>query len=293
MATSIQAGASLSGERFLLVNPQLGTSRGGGPYLRCLLRNAAGQVAGRAWSFDAQRLRALQNAAVVEVDGHVVDWQGAPQVNIESIEAVDVDRDELLALMPVTSGDIDCMFGEVRRFLLSIERPGLSALAEAFLDDEPLMRRFREAPAGVRKHHAWIGGLLEHTLQVMRLADQICSLYASTEVALDRDVLMLGAFLHDLGKVSELDWSRGFTYTREGDLVGHLVIGAGFIDEKVSEAELAGGPPIDPADVQHLIHLVLSHHERPEYGAARPPLTPEAHVLCLIDRLDATLHLVE
>jgi 3'-5' exoribonuclease len=293
MGTSIQAGQSLSGERFLLVNPQLGTSRGGGPYLRCLLRNAASQVAGRCWSFDVQRLRSLQDAPVVEVDGHVVDWQGAAQVNIESIEAVDVDRDELLSLMPVTSSDVGLMFREVRALLLSIECPGLRALAEAFLDDDPLMSRFREAPAGIRKHHAWIGGLLEHTLQVMRLADRICSLYAETEISIDRDMLMLGAFLHDLGKTSELDWSRGFTYTRQGDLVGHIVIGASLIDEKVGEAELAGGVPLEPERVQHLIHLVLSHHERPEYGAARPPLTPEAHVLCQIDRLDATLHLVD
>ena len=293
MGTSIQAGQSLSGERFLLVNPQLGTSRGGGPYLRCLLRNADGQVAGRCWSFDAQRLRSLQDAAVVEVDGHVVDWQGSPQVNIESIEAVDVERDVLLSLMPVTTGDVDRMFREVRDTLLAIESPGLRSLAEAFLDDEPLMRRFREAPAGIRKHHAWIGGLLEHTLQVMRLAERVISLYADTEVTIDRGILMLGAFLHDIGKTSELDWSRGFTYTREGDLIGHLVLGAGLIEEKVAEAAIAGAPPIEPAQVQHLLHLVLSHHERPEYGAARPPLTPEADVLCLIDRLDATLHLVD
>jgi 3'-5' exoribonuclease len=104
---------------------------------------------------------------------------------------------------------------------------------------------------------------------------------------------LLGAFLHDLGKTEELDWSRGFSYTQDGELVGHIVRGAIMIEEKASEAELAGGSPLEPALLHHLQHLVLSHHERPEYGAAKQPQTPEAHVLCLIDRLDATLHLVD
>jgi 3'-5' exoribonuclease len=199
----------------------------------------------------------------------------------------------MVSLMPVTSGSIPAMFDEVRRLLLGIEHAGLHALAEALLDDEPLMQRFREAPAGVAKHHAYIGGLLEHTLQVMRLAEAVIGTYAETEVEVDRDLVLLGAFLHDLGKTEELDWSRGFSYTRDGNLVGHIVRGAVMIEDKASEAELAGGDPIDPDLLHHLQHLVLSHHERPEYGAAKRPLTPEAHVLCLIDRLDATLHLVD
>ena len=290
---SIEAGQTLSRERFLLVNPQVGTSRGGAAYLRCMLRNASGQVTGRCWSFDAGRLTTLEREPVVEVDGEVVDWQGSPQVNIESIDPVSVDHATLVSLMPVTSGDINAMFREVRLMLLSIEHPGLHAVAEALLDDDPLMQRFREAPAGVRKHHAYIGGLLEHTLQVMRLVDGVIGTYTQTDVEINRDLVLLGAFLHDLGKTEELDWSRGFSYTQDGELVGHIVRGAIMIEEKASEAELAGGSTLEPALLHHLQHLVLSHHERPEYGAAKQPQTPEAHVLCLIDRLDATLHLVD
>jgi 3'-5' exoribonuclease len=293
MSTSIEPGQTLSAEPFLLVNPQLGTSRGGGTYLRCLLRNAGGQTAGRGWSFDAARLSQLKDASTVSIDGQVVEWQGSPQINIESIEVFDADHETLMALMPVTRGDIPAMFAEVANMVRRLDDPAMRGLAEAFLDDEPLMQRFREAPAGVSKHHACIGGLLEHTLQVMRLVDAVLGTYKDTEIELDRDIVMLAAFLHDLGKTEELDWSRGFSYTDDGNLVGHIVRGTIMLEEKASEAELAGSPPVGRQTLRHLQHLILSHHERPEFGAARRPATPEAHVLCLIDRLDATLNLVE
>jgi len=293
MSTSIEPGQALSAEPFLLVNPQLGTSRGGGTYLRCLLRNASGQVSGRGWSFDAARLHQLKDARTVSIDGQVVEWQGSPQINIESIESFEADRNTLMALMPVTTGDIQAMFGEVAVLLRRLEDPALRGLAEAFLDDEPLMERFREAPAGVSKHHACIGGLLEHTLQVMRLADAVIGTYRSTDIPLDHDVVMLAAFLHDLGKTEELDWTSGFSYTEDGTLVGHIVRGAIMLEEKASEAELAGSSPVPAAALRHLQHLILSHHEKPEYGAAKRPMTLEAQVLCMVDRLDATLNLVD
>ncbi len=277
----------------MLINPQVGTSRGGAPYLRCLLRNAACQVAGRCWSFDASRLRILERAAVVEVDGEVVDWQGSPQVNIEQIAAVDVEPREIVALMPRSTYDTADMFSEVRSMLRGMACAECRVLAEAFLDDAPLMDRFCEAPAGVRKHHAWIGGLLEHTRSVMRLASAVLHTYEGSSVQVRGDEVLLAAFLHDLGKTMELDWTRGFSYTEEGEMVGHIVRGAMLIEEKAAELEMSGGPSIDPSRLRRLQHMVLSHHERREYGAAKEPLTPEAHVLCLVDRIDATLHLVD
>ncbi len=291
--SQIEPGHTLSSERFLLINPQLGTSRGGAPYLRCLLRNADGQLAGRCWSFDASRLEGLHRGPVVEVDGQVVEWQGAPQVNIEAIEPVHADAETMRGLMPSAPGDPAAVFGEVRAMLLGLTHPGLRSLAEALLDDEPLMQRFREAPAGVRKHHACIGGLMQHTLQVMRIVDAAAETYVGTDVALNRDLVVLGGFLHDIGKTEELDWTGAFTYTRDGDLVGHIVRGAMMLEEKAAEAELAGGEALDGDLLLQLQHLILSHHERREYGAAKPPMTPEAHLLCMADRRDATLHLVD
>ena len=293
MASTLQPGLTLHGEPFLLRNPQIGTSRSGAPYLRCLLGNASGQVSGRCWSFDAARLGELNGADVVEVDGQVVEWQGSPQVNIESIDVVEVNDEVLQTLLPVTKHDRNAMFHRVRERLLRLEDLAMRGLAEAFLDDEPLMQKFREAPAGIAKHHAWIGGLLEHTEQVMRLTDAVLETYRETDISLDGELLVMAAFLHDLGKTSELSWRKGFSYTVDGNMVGHLVRGAMMLEEKAAEAELAGAPPLTPERLIHLQHLILSHHERPEHGAAKRPATPEAEVLCILDRLDATLHLVD
>jgi|TARA_B110000495_G_scaffold171025_1_gene159069 3'-5' exoribonuclease len=291
MSTTVEPGQTLTAEPFLLVNPQVGTSRGGAAYLRCLLRNSNGQTAGRCWSFDAARLSVLQRAAAVSIDGEVVDWKGSPQINIDAIEVFDADHETLVSLLPRTTGDVPAMFGEVSSMLRRLDDPAMRGLAEAYLDDEPLMQAFQEAPAGVSMHHACIGGLLEHTLQVMRLADAVIATYASTCITIDRDVVLLAAFLHDLGKTKELDWSRGFSYTQDGNLVGHIVRGAIMLEDKARDAEMAGAPTLPDASLRHLQHLVLSHHERPEYGAAKKPQTDEAHILCMIDKLDATLNL--
>ncbi|MCH2142204.1 MAG: HD domain-containing protein [Phycisphaerales bacterium] len=286
----LQAGDTIRSELFLLINPQMGTSRGGAPYLRCLLGNRAGRAAGRCWSFDAARMQLLEDAPVVRVDGEVVEWQGKPQINIESVEAVEADAETLASLLPQTSGNVPTMFRQVRSLLDTITEPTLKALAEAFLDDQPLMDRFCQSPAGVSMHHACIGGLLEHTLSVMQLAAATVEHYQSSDTPLQGDLLLMGAFVHDLGKTDELDWSRGFTYTTDGKLVGHIVRGSIMIEDKAGEVAMTGGE-IDEDIVRHLQHLVLSHHERPEYGAAREPSTPEAHTLAMLDRLDATLHL--
>jgi 3'-5' exoribonuclease len=291
MTPPLESGQTLTAEPFLLVNPQVGTSRGGAAYLRCLLRNSSGQTAGRCWSFDAGRLSMLKRAAAVSIDGEVVDWKGSPQINIDAIEVFDADHATIVSLMPRTTGDVSAMFGEVSSILRQLDDPAMRGLAEAYLDDEPLMLAFQEAPAGISMHHACIGGLLEHTLQVMRLANAVIATYASTSIMIDRDVVVLAAFLHDLGKTKELDWSCGFSYTEDGNLVGHIVRGAIMLEDKARDAEMAGAPTLAEGSLRHLQHLVLSHHERPEYGAAKEPQTHEAHILCMVDKLDATLNL--
>ena len=292
MKHAIKPGDTLSAARFLLVNPQSGTSRAGAPYLRCLLRNSDGDVSARSWSFDVGRLSALTSSGVVEVDGEVQEWQGGLQISITDISPVTCTEAEIVALMPQSRHDVQALFAEVRTRLLQMKCPQLRSLAESFLDDESLMHQMREAPAGVRMHHAWIGGLLEHTRSVMRLVDAVIDAYIEMDgPVVDRDLVVLGAFLHDLGKTFELSWVRGFAYTEDGDLIGHIVRGAMLIEDKVAEIEMSGGQPPSPEQVRHLQHLILSHHERPEYGAAKAPRTPEAQLLSLIDRLDATLHL--
>jgi 3'-5' exoribonuclease len=162
----------------------------------------------------------------------------------------------------------------------------LRALVECFLMDDRFVRDFCRAPAGVRNHHAYIGGLLEHVVSLLNAADRVLPLYPE----LDRDLLLSGVFLHDLGKVRELSFGRSFGYSDEGQLVGHLVIGVEMLDEKIPEVEKLTGEPFPRELLLRLKHMILSHHGTYEFGSPKLPMTPEAIALHHLDNLDAKVH---
>ena len=175
------------------------------------------------------------------------------------------------------------MFNEVSDILQSLQSPELRALSDCYLGDKVLMRKFRDAPAAMTLHHAFIGGLLEHTLQLLKIANATLPLYPD----LNRDLVLMGLFLHDLGKCYELDWTRGFDYTTHGNLVGHVVFGVQMLGMKIQELKAKQGIAI-PAAVKHCLeHIILSHHGKKEYGAPVLPSTPEAIFVAQVDNLDA------
>lgn len=261
-------------------NPQVGTTRQGKPFLKCLLRDATGEVQGRMWSFDQHRLTELTRTGFVRVEGSAEKFNDQMQIKIDSIEAVDVTEADMQQLLPSTEHDIEAMFSHVVELLHSMEHPSMRALAAVYLADEELMRRFRMAPAAMAMHHAWIGGLLEHTHQLMCLADAVVPLYRG---AIDRDIVLMGLFIHDLGKTVELTWEKGFDYTAEGNLIGHIARGAIWLEEKAASCD----PPLPGETLRVLQNIILSHHGEPEYGALRPPSTPEALLVSQLDNLDA------
>jgi 3'-5' exoribonuclease len=161
--------------------------------------------------------------------------------------------------------------------------PQLVSLAECFLLDEPLMAKFTRAPAGVKHHHAYHGGLLDHVVNLMEVAVRIAPCYPQ----LDRDLLVMGAFLHDMGKVDELGYDRDLSYTDEGQLIGHLVMAISLLEEKVREAERLSGEPVSEETVLRLKHMIVSHHGEYEYGSPKLPMTLEAMALFCLDHLDA------
>jgi 3'-5' exoribonuclease len=272
---------------YSLCNPQIGTTRGGKPYLKCLLRDATGEISARQWSFDDQNFPELEASGFVHVAGHTQLYNGQVQLIVEQIRAVEVSEEEMAALMPTTSRDIDEMFSEVNGLLSSLSHPAMKALADAYLGDEELMRAFRMAPAAATIHHAWIGGLLEHTLQVMKLADVMLPLYPD----LNRDIVLLGLFLHDLGKTAELSWEQGFNYTTDGNLIGHVVRGAIWLQVKAAVAGKESGHKLPQDALRILQHIIISHHGVPEFGAAKIPSTPEAVFVSILDNLDAKTQL--
>src|SRR6185503_12860581 len=193
---------------YALYNPQIGATRAGKPFLKCLLRDASGEVAARQWTFDDTMFDDIKSTGFVWIAGRTELYNGQPQMVIEQIRSVQVTPDQIASLLPATSKDIDLMFSELSAILRSLSHPAMLALAEAYLADEEMMAKFRMAPAAMNLHHAWIGGLLEHTLQLVKLAENMLPLYP----ALNRDIVLMGLFLHDLGKTAELTWEKGFDY---------------------------------------------------------------------------------
>ena len=279
---SIRAHTYVDGT-YSLVNPQCGTAKNGKHFLKGLIRDATGEVPIRQWTFDESQLAELSRTGFVWIGGQAQEYNGQVQVIVDAISAVEVGVEDLARLLPATRHDIPAMDAEVRRIMGSLTHPAMRALAEAYLANEPLMERFRQAPAAVSVHHAWIGGLLEHTLQLLRIAEVTLPLYP----ALNRDIVLMGLFLHDLGKTTELTWEKGFNYTTEGNLIGHTVKGAILLHAMAAKCARETGQRL-PADALLVLeHIVVSHHGSLEFGATKVPSTPEAIFVSLLDNLDA------
>ncbi len=271
---------------FAIHNCQLGQTRAGKPFLKCLIGDRSGRTPGRMWNASEQLFSILPTDGFVRLTGQTQPYQGEVQIIIQQIEPVTPTDDDLADLLPTTDRDIDQMFVELKAELSYLKHPALKALADAYLNDEDLMARFRRAPAAMSLHHAYIGGLLEHTLNLMHLAAVVCPLYPK----INADLVTFGLFIHDLGKCQELTWERGFNYSDDGQLVGHIARGAIWLQAKADACE-AAGTPIPAPILRVLTHIIISHHGQPEFGALKLPATPEAIAVSLIDNLDAKMNM--
>lgn len=272
---------------FTIKNAQLGKTRQDKPYLRCLIADKTGELPGRMWSIDEAAFNRLPTEGFVWLEGETQPYQGELQLIVHSIERTEPSPEQMRDLLPSTDRDVDAMFAQVREVLGTLEHPAMRALAETYLEDEQLMGDFRAAPAAKSMHHAYLGGLLEHTLNLLRLADAVCPLYPR----INRDIVVLGLFLHDLGKTRELFYDRAFGYTDRGELIGHIVEGAIMLHDKAQQTMANKGVRLPAGALTVLQHIVLSHHGIPEYGAAKVPMTPEAILVSLLDNVDAKVEI--
>ncbi len=267
---------------FVAGTRQLRTKADGSAYLALTLIDRTGQMEGRMWeAADAGEFKA---GDVVKLRGQVCRYQEKLQIKLEKLrradEAQDAGQFELGDFVPHTEYDIDALWARLAAHVDSFTDRHLQQLVRLFLEDAAIAPALREAPAAKTMHHAWIGGLLEH---VVSLCD-ICALAAGHYAGVNRDLLLTGAILHDIGKLSELRWGTSFEYTLEGQLLGHISIGLAMVDQKV--AQLPGFPPRLKLLVQHLI---LSHHGRYEFGSPKLPMIPEAMLLHYLDDLEAKM----
>lgn len=268
--------------------------RTGNEFLVGRLVDAGGVLDFIAFDLPAERMQELRGSSLQRITAEVGVHAGRLQCRVSGIESLEGEpsAEDLARLFATTARDREAMVGDLTRWLVHEQaHPGLRAIARSYLDDEVLMTRFREAPAATSHHHAWRGGLLEHTWEVVRMARAVLADAEDDRLfpGLDRDLVLLGAFLHDLGKIEEIDVDGGFRYTPRGNLVGHLVGGAIDLERRLSRlTDEAGRPMTVPAPVvDALVHILISHHGRLEYGAAKLPATPEAIFVAGLDDLAA------
>ena len=274
---------------YAIQNCQLGQTKNGKPYIKCLICDKTGRTPGRMWNCTEELFASLPTDGFVWIAAQTQPYQGEVQIIIQDIRAHEPTDAELTDLLPSTKHNIDEMFAEVVRMLGSLQHPALQALANAYLSDGQLMDRFCKAPAAQTLHHAYLGGLLEHTLGLMRLGEAVCPLYPQVS----RDLVLMGLFLHDLGKTAELTWEQGFGYSTDGQLIGHIARGAIWLHEK---ARACAEDPEEPVTIpspllQVLEHIILSHHGVPEFGALKIPATPEAILISMLDNVDAKMNM--
>ncbi len=268
---------------FTIANAQLGRTRNDKPYLRCLLRDKTGEAPARKWTIDEETFERVPADGFVYIEGETQAYQGELQIIIHRIDPLEPSQEQLSELLPTAERPIDEMFGEVTQILASIKHPAMTALIETYLEDEHLMEAFRRSPAAKSMHHAYIGGLLTHTLQLLNLANVMLPMYPK----LNRDLVLVGLFLHDLGKTREIACDGPFLYTDRGELIGHIVEGAIMLHDKAQQVMTTKGVRLPNGALTVLQHIIISHHGVPEYGAAKIPATPEAIFVSLLDNVDA------
>jgi len=273
-------------EVYLLADKQLRANRNAQLYLLASLRDRTGLISGLMWNVSEELVSHFSAGDFVRVKGKVQLYQGGLQMilaHIHSVPADGLDPDEF---HPQVGADVERLLGRMREILGTVDEPNLRALLECFLADEQLMADLGRSPAGVKTHHAYHGGLLEHVVNILETAHRIRDLYPKV----DFNLLLTGIFLHDLGKIREMSCGTTFAYTDEGQLLGHLVIAVQMLDEKIVQASAATGQPFPAETALRLKHMIVSHHGSYEFGSPKLPMTPEAIALHHLDNLDAKVH---
>lgn len=273
-------------ESFLVADKQLRANRQGNLYLHLELRDRTGSVGARLWNASEGLARTFEPGDFLRVKGKTQVFQGALQLILSHVEVIDAASVEPEDFLPQSSHNVARLSARLRELLLSMTNPHLRALAECFLIDEEFIRKFTTAPAGIKNHHAYHAGLLEHVVTLLTIADRIADLYPE----LDRDLLMTGIFLHDIGKVDELSYDRAFSYSDEGQLLGHLIMGVEMLRDKVERTADLTGEPFPKELLLRLKHMIVSHHGTHEFGSPKLPMTLEAIALHYLDNLDAKIH---
>ncbi len=273
---------------FLVADKQLRANRNGNLYLQLRLNDKTGSITGMLWNASDQHFDSVQTGNYLRVQGTTQLYNGQMQMIVTRIEPADARQIDEEDFITVSSAEIDKLAARLAELLRGVQNVHLRNLAECFLSDDEFMGKFTAAPAGIKNHHAYRGGLLAHVVSLM----EVCRVVAPLYPELDGDLLLAGAFLHDAGKIDELTYDREFGYSDEGQLIGHVVMIISTVEDKVAESERLAGEKFPRELLLRLKHLIVSHHGEYEFGSPKLPMTLEAIALHLLDNLDAKLYSV-
>jgi 3'-5' exoribonuclease len=265
---------------FVVVTKQIKPKKTGEPYLALTLGDRSGQLEAKMWDNVEEVLNAFEQDDFLKIKGLVNKYKNRFQLTIHKLRKLGESEIEFSEYLPKTTKNIDELWQTVTGFVASFQNPYLKSLVQAFMSDPEIAAAYRNAPAAKTLHHAYIGGLLDHVVSLFRSCDLVCRNYP----LVNRDLLLTGAFLHDIGKIHELAYNRSFSYTTRGQLLGHMVI-----ELEMLQAKLALVPDF-PVELKTLLeHLIISHHGEYEFGSPKLPMFPEALLLHYMDDLDSKM----
>jgi len=265
---------------FVVVSKQIKPKKSGEPYIALTLGDRSGQLEAKMWDNVEEVLNAFEQDDFVKIKGLVNKYKNRFQLTIHKLRKLGETEIEFSDYLPKTTRDIDELWQTLTDFVASFQNPHLKSLVQTFMSDSEIAAAYRNAPAAKTLHHAYIGGLLDHVVSLFRSCDLVCRNYP----LVNRDLLLTGVFLHDIGKIHELAYNRSFSYTTRGQLLGHMII-----ELEMLQAKLALAPDFPPELKTLLEHLIISHHGEYEFGSPKLPMFPEALLLHYMDDLDSKM----
>src|ERR1700729_3557900 len=265
---------------FVVVSKQIKPKKTGEPYLALTLGDRSGQLEAKMWDNVEEVLTVFEQDDFLKIKGLVNKYKNRFQLTIHKLRKLGDSEIEFADYLPKTTRDIDELWRTLTDFVAGFQNPHLKSLVQAFMADPEIAEAYRNAPAAKTLHHAYIGGLLDHVVSLCKSCDLVCRNYPQV----NRDLLLTGAFLHDIGKIHELTYNRSFSYTTRGQLLGHMII-----ELEMVQAKLAPFPDF-PAELKTLVeHLIISHHGQYDFGSPKLPMFPEALMLHYLDDLDSKM----
>lgn len=266
---------------FVVAVKQVKPRKSGEPYLALTLADRSGQIEAKMWDNVTDCLDSFEQDQFIKVKGLINKYNHRFQLTIHKLRRLQESEVEFADYLPKTTKDIDELWRTLGAFVASFQDPDLKSLVESFMSDPDIAAAYRAAPAAKTLHHAYIGGLLDHVVSLFRSCDLLCRNYPQQ---INRDLLLTGAFLHDIGKIHELAYNRAFSYTTRGQLLGHMIIELEMLQRKLAAL------PNFPAELKTLLeHLIISHHGEYEFGSPKLPMFPEALMLHYLDDLDSKM----